>query len=170
LTAVSLSIAEGSRPGCVDRIVQLHAAYYSAAHGFGVAFESRVRRELDEFLRGYMPGRDLILLASNGNVIEGSIAIDGSHANEEGAHLRWFITSDAVRGRGAGRQLLERALGFADDCGYGSVHLSTFAGLDAARHLYEANGFRLVHEAPGDQWGAVVREQKFERRRLFGRT
>jgi GNAT superfamily N-acetyltransferase len=167
---MSVTIAEGYVSGCIDRIVQLHAAYYSAAHGFGPAFESRVRRELDAFLRDYVSGRDLLLLASNGGDIEGSIAIDGSRAHEEGAHLRWFITSDAVRGQGAGRQLLERALRFSDQCRYGKVHLSTFVGLDAARHLYEAQGFQLVHEAPGDQWGTVVREQKFERRRLFGRT
>ncbi len=43
------------------------------------------------------------------------------------------------------------------------VHLWTFRGLDAARRLYEANGFALVEEQPGRQWGEEVIEQRFVR-------
>jgi len=43
------------------------------------------------------------------------------------------------------------------------VHLDTFAGLDAARALYERAGFRLVAEQAGETWGRVVTEQRFER-------
>jgi RimJ/RimL family protein N-acetyltransferase len=42
------------------------------------------------------------------------------------------------------------------------VVLTTFAGLDAARALYERLGFRLVAEADGETWGTKVREQRFE--------
>ena len=45
-----------------------------------------------------------------------------------------------------------------------SVWLTTFAGLDAARALYERHGFRLVSESDIDQWSGGVREQRFERR------
>ena len=78
------------------------------------------------------------------------------------AHLRWFIVSDALRGKGAGSQLLRTALDFCRDCGYGRVYLSTFEGLHAARHLYEKHGFRLVQERRGAQWGREVIEQRFE--------
>lgn len=157
-------ISEGYVPGCIGQVARLHAAYYAVAAGFGVAFEARVAKDLADFCLAYTPGRDGLWLARSTD-IEGSIAIDGAHADGGGAHLRWFITSDVVRGRGVGRRLLSQALAFADRRGYESVYLWTFAGLDAARHLYEAHGFRLVSEAPGDQWGKVVREQRFERRR-----
>ena len=42
------------------------------------------------------------------------------------------------------------------------VFLSTFAGLDEARHLYEKHGFKLCEECEGDQWGVTVTEQLFE--------
>ncbi len=43
------------------------------------------------------------------------------------------------------------------------MHLSTFAGLEAAaRHPDEKNGFKLCKEFEGDQWGPVVKEQIFE--------
>ena len=47
--------------------------------------------------------------------------------------------------------------------------LGTFAGLDAARALYEKHGFSLVREQEGTSWGIRVREQEFVRpARLFG--
>jgi GNAT superfamily N-acetyltransferase len=157
-----VAITEGYSPGCIGRITQLHASYYSGSSGFGLEFEAKVAAELAEFCRYYVPGRDGLWVA-RGPEIEGSVVIDGSHVQSGGAHLRWFITSDAVRGQGLGRQLLSTALAFADQRGYRSIYLWTFAGLEAARHLYEAHGFRLVHEGPGAQWGAVVREQRFQR-------
>ncbi len=42
------------------------------------------------------------------------------------------------------------------------VYLSTFAGLDSARHLYEKCGFKLLEENEGNTWGVRVREQVFE--------
>ncbi|GAB4060863.1 GNAT family N-acetyltransferase [Uliginosibacterium sediminicola] len=159
---MSATIEEGYRPGCIGRIAQLHARYYAAASGFGVEFEAKVARELGDFCGSYKAGRDGLWLAADAE-IQGSIAIDGSNAQDEGAHLRWFITSDSLRGQGIGRQLLETALRFADACQYQRTYLWTFNGLLAARHLYESHGFRLVHESLGSQWGTVVQEQKFLR-------
>jgi len=157
------TIAEGYIPGCIGRIAQLHAAYYSQHSGFGVEFEAKVAGELAAFCRDFVPGRDGIWLAQ-GDEIEGSIAIDGSRGREdEGAHLRWFIASDALRGQGVGRELLRRAVEFSDRQGYRRVQLWTFAGLDAARHLYESHGFRLHRQSPGSRWGQVVQEQQFIR-------
>jgi GNAT superfamily N-acetyltransferase len=156
------TISEGYLPGCIGRVAQLHAAYYSQSNGFGVEFEAKVAKELADFCRSYTAGRDGLWLAHAPGV-EGSIAIDGSRAAEDGAHLRWFITSDSLRGKGIGNLLLRRALEFSDRCGYKTVYLWTFAGLAAARHLYESHGFRLEQENPGSQWGRVVLEQRFIR-------
>lgn len=165
-------IVAGPRAGCVERITQLHVDYYARTQGFGPAFEAKVARELEAFSRRCRAGRDAMFLALGEapvdgaeRPIEGSVVIDGLHAHEEGAHLRWFITSDAVRGHGVGRQLLQRAVEFSDACGHPRLFLWTFAGLDAARHLYESVGFRLAHQAAGSQWGTVVQEQRFERER-----
>ena len=52
------------------------------------------------------------------------------------------------------------ALGFWGVCGYPRVHLWTFAGLDAARRLYDDAGFQAVEEQDDDQWGKTMREQR----------
>ncbi|WP_077033561.1 GNAT family N-acetyltransferase [Pelomonas sp. KK5] len=161
-----LTVHEGYVPGCIGRVVGLHARYYAEHSGFGLPFEARVAAEMAAFLQRYEAGRDGLWLAlDEAGEVQGSVALDGLHAGEAGAHLRWFIVGDAARGTGIGRQLLARAVAHADRCGFGRIHLSTFAGLDAARHLYESQGFRLVQQQAGDQWGRVVEEQVFERER-----
>ena len=99
----------------------------------------------------------------NGRV-EGSVVIDGIHAENKGAHLRWLIISDALRGKGVGRKLINRAIYFCKNKGYKKVYLWTFEGLNAARHLYENEGFKLIKQQNGVQWGATVNEQYFELR------
>ena len=160
---MAFSIEHGYRPGAIGRIADLHARYYARSTGFGVAFEAKVARELAEFCERMDATHDRMWLVLDGDRIEGSLVIDGLHAADEGAHLRWFITSDALRGQGLGRQLVQDACAFVDACAVARSYLWTFSGLDAARHLYEACGFRLAHAAPGRQWGTLVTEQRFER-------
>lgn len=135
-----LVLHRGYLSGAIGRLTELHARYYAATAGFGVAFEATVARELAEFCARYDDTRDGLWLAVQGRRIEASIVIDAAQVNGAGAHLRWV---DAQR--------------------YPKTFLLSFAGLDAARHLYEAGGFRLVHEAPGDRWGTTVTEQRYER-------
>jgi hypothetical protein len=137
--ALDSEIVKGYVPGSIGRIAELHATYYQRHAGFGLYFEAKVARELGEFLQRYDERRDAIWLARYAGRVEGSIVIDGIDAGTEGAHLRWFIASDALRGSG-------------------------FEGLDVARHLYEKNGFRLTLQRLGMQWGKEVTEQRFELR------
>ena len=157
-------VFDGYRAGALAQTVQLHMAYYASQWDFGVAFETKVAAEMAEFLGRMDTRRDLYLAAfdASGEML-GTITIDGKDAGAEGAHLRWFITGDAARGTGLGRELLQRAVDFCDQAGYARIYLTTFAGLEAARHLYESFGFHLVSEADVDQWQGGVREQRFER-------
>ena len=113
--------------------------------------------------------RAICFLCATGadNAFLGSITIDGIKGRADaGAHLRWFITTDAARGSGLGRHLLTTAIDFCDAQRYAKTYLTTFAGLDAARHLYEQLGFRLLSETSADTWsGGSVGEQRFVRKR-----
>ena len=153
----------GYLPGCIGRIAQLHAEFYSAATGFGVDFEAKVAKGLSDFCLSHVEGRDALWLVTDGPRIEGSIAIDGSDAAGQGAHLRWFITSDQTRGTGMGTQLLSAALAFCASKSYPKVYLWTFDELPAARHLYEKHGFRVARTQRGTQWGREVNEQLYVR-------
>lgn len=154
------TFTEGWMPGLIGEIASAHARYYSAAWGFGAFFEGKVATGLSGFV-ARMEADDLLLSVREGGGFGGAITID-LHDPEGGglAHLRWFIVT--APGRGHGRALMARAMAHLDRHGR-ACYLDTFAGLDPARHLYEAHGFRLTRESVADNWGSDVTEQRFER-------
>ena len=155
-------LKKGYIPGSLGRITELHGTYYHQHWNFTLFFEAKVASEISEFLERYNEKTDGFWTASRGERVEGSITIDGMNAEKEGAHLRWFIVSDILRGKGIGNWLMNEAINFCRKKKYQRVYLWTFKGLDAARHLYEKNGFKLVKEFTGKQWGTKVTEQRFE--------
>jgi len=159
-----VEIVRGYMPGSIGRVAELHGIYYHEHWGFGVFFEAKVATELCEFLSRYHENRDGFWSASKEGRIEGSITIDGIHAETKGAHLRWFIMSDKLRGRGIGNRLINRAMDFCRKNDYKRVYLWTFEGLHPARHLYEKMGFKLLEQQKGTQWGTKVNEQRYELR------
>jgi len=159
-----LKIETGYIPGSIGRIAELHGTYYHEHWGFGLFFEAKVAMELSEFLQRYDPSSGGIWIATINGRVEGSVVIDGIHAANEGAHLRWFIISDTLRGKGMGGKLISKAIDFCNTQGYKKTYLWTFEGLDAARHLYENAGFKLIRQKSGVQWGTTVNEQYFELR------
>jgi GNAT superfamily N-acetyltransferase len=149
--------------GSLARLIGLHAEWYGRNWGFGLPFEAKVAAELGEFA-GSLPREDsrlFLALAEDGAVL-GGIALDGRAGRS--ARIRWFILAEAARG-GFGRRLLGAALDFAATRDFETIWLTTFAGLDAARRLYESTGFHLVEEAPEAGWGVPVVGQRFEWRK-----
>ncbi|MCC7573273.1 MAG: GNAT family N-acetyltransferase [Candidatus Methanofastidiosum sp.] len=153
---------EGYSPGVIGGITKLHADYYSKNWGFGLYFESKVATELSEFLNRFDKNRDGIWVVKINGQIVGSIILDGAKSKEEGARLRWFILDTNYQGKGIGNILMEKAIDFCKEKDYSRIYLWTFAGLDAAKHLYEKFGFKLCNEHEDTQWGKKVSEQMFE--------
>jgi len=151
----------GYFPGVIGEITQMHAVYYHENWGFDITFETQVGRELSEFLANFQKGRDGFWAARSDNRFAGAVAIDGSLTRTEGARLRWFIVEPGSQGSGIGRRLIEHALAFCREAHHKTVFLWTFKGLEAARRLYEQAGFVLDEEHDVEQWGGVIREQKF---------
>lgn len=160
---MDLNIRSGWTPGLIGYTAATHARYYAREWGFGPIFEAKVAGGMADFVARYDPSRDALLWAAIDGEIAGTITIDGSDpALPKGqAHLRWFIVSDSARGLGVGRRLFNAALSHLEEAGFPSCYLTTFAGLDPARRLYESAGFVLREEAEGDNWGTRVTEQMF---------
>ncbi|SDH62444.1 DNA-binding transcriptional regulator, MarR family [Pseudomonas flavescens] len=156
-------IEMGYRPGCIGRVAEMHADFYSLHWGFGQFFEAQVANGMAEFTGRLGNSRNGLWLAMQEGKIVGSVAIDGEHLSDNQAHLRWFVIDDGWRGAGLGRRLLSEALVFCDRQGFSATQLWTFQGLDAARRLYESFDFGLVEACRGRQWGAEVVEQRFLR-------
>ncbi|MEP4766753.1 MAG: helix-turn-helix domain-containing GNAT family N-acetyltransferase [Roseibium sp.] len=158
-------IVEGYQTGMIGDVAALHGRTHGPIVGMGPTFESVVSKAMSEFMsRVDKPMNNSWCVVENGQII-GSITIDGEDLGNNIAHLRWFILSERLRGKGLGKILLQKALRHCDDLGYEEIHLWTLKGLGAARYLYEINDFVLVDEYVGDQWGKAVAEQKFIRKR-----
>lgn len=155
-------IVSGYVPGALGRIVELHGAYYHRHWNFGLYFEAKAATEMAEFLGRFDLDRDGFWTAQINGEVLGGISIDGKDFETEGARLRWFVLDEAYQGQGIGKKLLDEAVNFCRRAGFKRVYLTTFAGLDAARALYERVGFRLCHEEEDNHWGSTVLEQKFE--------
>jgi GNAT superfamily N-acetyltransferase len=151
-------IVEAPPPGALAAIIRLHADWYAREWRFGLPFEAKVARELGDFALSLPHPDSRLWVALDGAEAVGGIAIDGREPPH--ARLRWFIVAEASRG-GLGRRLLRTALEFWGTRGFREVWLTSFAGLDAARRLYEAHGFVMEEEAPAASWGVTVREQRF---------
>lgn len=158
-----ITIETGYRSGALARCIEMHARYYAAAAGFGLSFEAIVAAGLGAFCGRLERPQNGLWLAVQDDRIVGTVAVDGEDLGGNIAHLRWFIVDDSSRGSGAGTRLLAAAIAFCERQRFDAIHLWTFHGLHAARHLYEKHGFALVEEWQGRQWGSEVLEQRFVR-------
>jgi uncharacterized protein YhfF/GNAT superfamily N-acetyltransferase len=157
----------GYIPGALADSAALQTLYYAQHHGFGAFFEAGRLQDIGAFLDRYDPARDGVWLVVHAGRIHGSLVVDSGGASGdrppdagEGARLRWFMLSDALRGRGFGERLLAAAMAFCR-VHHHHVELTTFAGLDAARHLYERHGFRLLQRQRVTTWGPPCDEQRW---------
>lgn len=149
-------------PGLLGRVTELHGRYYHHHWGFDLFFEAKVAMEMVPFLERFVPVRDGLWVSMKHDRVIGSVAICGQDAGTVGARLRWLIVEPEHQGMGIGKALVEKAVDFCRRSGFRRVWLTTFAGLDAARHIYEKEGFQLQEEQEDAHWGRTVREQLFE--------
>jgi GNAT superfamily N-acetyltransferase len=157
---------EGYVPGVVGRLAELHATYYGERWTLGPRFEADIAAGLAGFLGAYDPSRDGIYSVVREGRVHGGLLVDGRQADGKGAQLRYFVLDPALHGRGLGRALLERAVGFCDERGYERVFLWTVDELKAALSLYREAGFRPTGEIdPHTGWETTVRYRRFERER-----
>ena len=161
--AAAVIIEKGYRTGALARCTEMHARCYGKVAGFGRSFEALIASGVAEFSGRLDRPRNGFWLATRAGQIVGTVAIDGEDLGPRIAHLRWFIVDDDAQGSGTGTRLLEEAIGFCEHREFDAIHLWTFRGLDAARHLYESHGFVLQEERRGQQWGTAVLEQRFVR-------
>lgn len=155
-----VNIRTTMEPGDVGYVIYLHGALYAREYGLDRTFEGGVAERFGEFAKQYDPRKDLFAVAELDGRIVGSIVIDGRDENT--AVLRYFLLHPDARGRGLGRELLNKAITFCRERGFSKVELWTISELKAAGHLYREFGFVCTREKTHEIWGATRTEQEYE--------
>ena len=158
--SAEVTIRNSINPGDVGYLIYLHGVLYAREYGLDETFEGGVAERLGKFAQDYDPRKDYFAVAELDGRIVGSIIINGQ--SDEMAQLRFFLVHPDARGRGIGRELIDRALAFCRERGFKKVHLWTITELAAARHLYKQAGFVVTREETHEIWGAMRTEQEYE--------
>lgn len=146
----------------IEFVISGQLELYKAEFGFDTpTWVAYVTDGVNELVRKFDPEKDCLLILEKGAAPAGSIAI--THDDNKTAKLRFFFIKPEYRGFGAGRRLVETAVGFCRKSGYARVYLWTFDRLDTARHLYGSAGFRITETRFNDEWGdTVLLEERWE--------
>lgn len=106
--------------------------------------------EVDAMSASYARPRCAYFVVEHDGVVEGGGGIAPlENGDADTCELRKMYFLPTLRGKGAGRALIERCLDAAREHGFRRCYLETLTGMDAAQALYRANGFRPITCALG---------------------
>lgn len=150
------------RPGDFGRVVTLHGELYAKEFGYDATFEALVAEIVARFVRDFDPQRERCWIAeARGEVVGSVLVVNAGHGT---AKLRLLVLHPKARGQGIGRRLVRACLRFARRAGYRTMVLWTQSHLDAARGIYEAEGFRRVATEKHASFGKRLIAETWERR------
>ncbi|MDG0831457.1 bifunctional helix-turn-helix transcriptional regulator/GNAT family N-acetyltransferase [Roseateles saccharophilus] len=156
------------QPGDLGWIIERHGAVYAAEYGLDARFEALVARICADFVDRLKPQREACWIAARGPQRLGSVMLVQPRDDDTGrvrpgvAQLRLLLLEPHARGLGLGKRLVRQCSEFARAAGYRRIVLWTQSALTAARAIYAAEGYRLVHSEPMNSFGQTVVSERWE--------
>ncbi|RQO74048.1 GNAT family N-acetyltransferase [Pedobacter sp. KBW06] len=105
----------------------------------------------DNLYKLFQTERSIYFIAEEDGQLLGGSGIYPTEGLPEGcAELVKFYLSGNARGKGIGKQLLEKCFESAEELGYSELYLETFPELAQAVGMYEKAGFKALDAALGN--------------------
>lgn len=140
------------RPGDMGWVVQRHGELYWQEYAWDERFEALVADITARFVQNFDEQRERCWIAERDGERLGCVfLVKGGDETE--ARLRLLLVDPRARGLGIGKRLVEECIAFARSAGYRKLGLWTNSVLDAARHIYREQGFRIVQEEKHHSFG-----------------
>lgn len=152
------------RPGDMGWVIWRQGLLYAREYGWDERYEAVAARIVADFVERYEPDRERCWIAERNGEPMGCVFLVRERAAEKTARLRLLHVEAAARGLGLGKALVRQCTEFARQTGYERIVLWTNSVLAAARHLYEAEGYRLEKEEEKENFGKKLMSQTWELR------
>ena len=140
------------QPGDIGWIIHRHGVLYAEEYGLDQTFEALVARIAAAFIENFDAARERCWIAERRRRHRRRRCCSSRRATRSPS-CACSMSSPAARGLGIGSRLVGECIRFARQARYRKITLWTNDVLVAARHIYQAAGFRLVREEPHRSFG-----------------